>query len=204
MAVANKKGNVFQIYVVDTETTGLTKENEIIEISLYRINDDSQKTFFIKPENIEAIQHEALRINKHKLEDITHQTQEGRDRYKPAQEAMVAIENWMAEDMETAENKVLCGQNITFDLGFMKNMWEKNNAYDTFPFGKRPLIIDTMQIALFLDIVKNERTEYYNLGTLVQKYGVKKEKFHAAASDTRMTKDLFINQVKIVRDLLNK
>lgn len=38
------------IYFLDTETTGLNPlENEIIEISIYRLNDNNQKTWFIRP-----------------------------------------------------------------------------------------------------------------------------------------------------------
>lgn len=195
----------FMIYVVDTETTGLDEnKNEIIEISLYRINDNQQKTWCIKPTNYEVIQPDALRINGHKLDDLKHLTKFGKETYLDSTKVVVEIENWMMEDLGASEDRILVGQNPTFDIGFMKNLWIKNNSIETFPWGKRPHVLDTRQIALFLDLVKGERSEYYNLGSLVEKFGVHKLKAHRAAEDTIMTKNLILAQLDIVRQLLVK
>jgi DNA polymerase III alpha subunit (gram-positive type) len=194
----------FIIYVADTETTGLDPaHNEIIEISFYRLFDNSQRTWCLKPSNYESIQPDALRINGHKLDDLKHLTKHGRDTYQHPTSAIVEIENWMTDDGAAAEDRILVGQNPSFDIEFMQNLWIKQNSAETFPFGRRPFLIDTRQIALFLDLVKSERSEFYNLGSLVEKYGVRREKAHRADSDTRMTKDLFLAQVEIVAGAFN-
>src|ERR1700681_4004762 len=97
----------FSFYVTDIETTGLdSRLHDVIELSLYRLGSDdesAQKTWCIKaltPETYEPI---ALRINGHKLEDISHQTKEGRERYLEPTKALVEIENWMADDGLPAE-----------------------------------------------------------------------------------------------------
>jgi DNA polymerase III epsilon subunit-like protein len=193
----------FTIYVLDTETTGLDSDkNEIIEISFYRLSDDVQKTWFLKPNNYDSIQPDALRINGHKLEDLNLSTKYGKETYQDPAKVIVEIENWMGDDLGTSEDRVLVGQNPSFDIGFMKTLWAANKSSETFPFGKRPFVLDTRQIALFMDIATNKRNDYYNLGSLVEKYGVKKEKSHRSDSDTRMTKDVFLAQMQIVADAL--
>lgn len=191
----------FVIYVADTETTGLDPaHNEIIEISFYRLSDNSQKTWHLKPSNYESIQPDALKINGHKLDDLQHLTKYGRETYQSPSSAIVEIENWMSDDAAAAEDRILIGQNPSFDIEFMQNLWIKQGSFETFPFGRRPFLIDTRQISLFLDLIKSERSEYYNLGALVEKYGVKREKAHRADADTRMTKDIFLAQVEMVAD----
>ena len=130
-------------YVVDIETTGLHVTNcEVIEISLYRFGDESetaQKTWCLKavtPETIEAV---ALRINGHKLDDITHKTKEGRERYLEPSTAIIEIENWLAEDGMPAEKRVLIGQNVNFDKERLEQLWIKCNSKDSFPFGRRTM-----------------------------------------------------------------
>lgn len=198
----NIKDCKFTLYVCDTETTGFINNgpdaNEIIELTLYRLNDDEHKTWFIKPQNYESIQADALRVNGHKIEDLKMLTKYGKDTYQDAIKVVADIENWMNEDGNDSTSRVMIGQNTNFDLVFMKNLWEKCNAWETFPFGPRPFILDTRQIALLIDLIKDERTEYYNLGSLVEKYGVKKEKSHRSFFDTKMTKDLLLAMVKVL------
>ncbi len=189
----------FVLYVLDTETTGLDKEkHEIIELSILRINDSAQKTWCIKPSNYDSIESEALRINGHKLEDLKHQTAFGRETYKAADKVIAEIENWMMEDCVSSSDRILVGQNPSFDVGFLQKFWSNLNSEDTFPFGKRPFIMDTRQIALLIDLALGTRREFYNLGSLASDFGVKKEKAHRADSDTRMTKELWEKQFDLI------
>lgn len=144
-----------------------------------------------------------MRINGHKIEDLKHATKDGRERYRDPSKVLVEIENWLMEDTSASEDKILVGQNIVFDLQFLQTLWAKHNSSETFPFGNRPRLLDTMQIELFLDLIKGERSEYYNLSSLVEKWGVKKERAHAAACDTRMTKNVFLAQCNYVKKYMN-
>lgn len=188
----------FQIYIADTETTGLNYlQHDIVEFSLYHLNQDRQKTWYLKSIRPEHAQPDALRINGHKLEDITHKTAEGREKYREPKDIIVEIENWMLEDMASPEEKILCGQNIQFDENFLKALWESNNAKETYPFGNKPFLLDIRQIELFINLVTGTKNQYYNLGSLVEKYGVKKLKSHRADADVLMTKDVLLNQLKV-------
>jgi DNA polymerase III epsilon subunit-like protein len=195
----------FILYVLDSETTGISSDkHEIIELSIYRLSDDNQKTWFIKPKNYDAIEPDALRINGHKLEDLKLLTKYGQETYQDSVKVVVEIENWMLEDMGSSNDRILIGQNPIFDLQFMQKLWAESNSIETFPFGKRPFVLDTRQIQLFLDLANNTRQDYYNLGSLVERWGVKKEKVHRADTDTRMTKDVLLAQLASIKDIINK
>jgi len=191
----------YTIYVLDTETTGLDSHKyDVIELSLYRLNDDAQKTWLIQPTNLENYEPAALRINGHKLEDLRHETREGRELYKDPNDVIVDIENWLMEDGVPSGQRLCIGHNVSFDLERLEQLWIKCNSKDTYPFGRR--YMDTMVIELFLDYCKGDFANYYNLNTIIKKYGVKNDKAHTAASDTKATKEVFIKQVKYFKEIL--
>jgi DNA polymerase III epsilon subunit-like protein len=188
---------IYSLYVIDTETTSLDHDRQdIIEFSAYRMNDNIQKTWRIKATNAEFITEDALRVNGHKREDILHQTQYGREMYGEPSRVLAEIENWMMSDGFMPNERVFIAHNAIFDLLALRNFWKRHGAIDTFPFGDRPLIIDTRQIEIFSDVATNSKTEYYNLGYLVEKYKIGKEKAHTAAGDVLMTKDLVLHHLK--------
>lgn len=195
--------NEFSIYVVDVESTGLSKEDhEIIELSILRLSDGEQKTWCLKPKKYDTITADALRINKHKIEDLKHQTEYGKQTYQDPSKVISAVEMWMLEDGVSSEDRVLCGQNIKFDCGMLEKLWAQEGYADTFPFGTRPFMQDTREIAIFLDIVNKTRSPYYNLSSLIKSRGIKNAKAHSAESDVQATKELFIAQVEYVRELM--
>lgn len=191
-------------YVADIETTGLDSHaHDVIELSLYRMGDtseNSQKTWCLKPLTPETVQEAALKINGHKLEDLLHKTKEGRERYLDPNKALVEIENWLSEDGVPAEKRFLIGHNIGFDKDRLEQLWEKCNAKDSFPFGRR--LMDTMENALFFDYCLEQFAEGYSLANLNKKYGIKNEKAHTAAADVKATKEVFEKQVELMRKLI--
>jgi len=205
------------IYVQDTETTGLQPGvNEIIELSLLRLTstesgfESDQRTWLIRATKPEFIQDDALAVNGHKKEDILWQTKYGRDNYKKPADAVIEIEDWIAEDKMSAHDRVFAGQNPIFDFEHMTALWKDCNSLDTFPFltNYKKLIVDTIQLALFFDICIGRKREKYNLGSLIKDFGIKKEKAHKADADTRMAADLLIKFIEtcspIVREKLAK
>lgn len=188
----------FCIYVLDTETTGLDPDlNDVIELSIYRLSDDTQKTWCIKPLNFDTIEAQALKINGHKLEDLKHETKYGRETYLSASKVIVEVENWMMEDGARSEDRILLGQNPSFDKAFLEKLWLKCNSKGTFPFGRK--LIDTIQIVLLIDLARGHKRQAYGLGALVGDFGVKKEKAHRADADTRMTKDLWLKLLDLAK-----
>lgn len=193
----------YSFYVADIETTGLDSHaHDVIELSLYRLGatgEEAQKTWCFKPLTPDTIDLEALRINGHKLDDLLHKTREGRERYLDPSSSIVDVENWLADDGFPAEKRFLIGQNVGFDKDRLEQLWIKCNAKGSFPFGRR--IMDTMQIELFFDFCKGQFAEGYSLKNLGKKYGVKNEKAHSAAADTKATKEVFEKQVEYFKEV---
>lgn len=186
----------YELYVLDTETTGLDAiKNDPIEISIYRLSDDTQKTWCLKPINFEEISVDALRVNGHLLEDLKGLTKEGRERYLTPTKVLVEIENWLMEDGFRSEDRLMVGQNIGFDKEMLIQLWKKCNSSGTFPFSKK-YSLDTMGIEFFMDYCKDVKAEGYSLRNLVKKYGVTNSKAHSAAADTKATMEVFRKQVE--------
>src|SRR5690606_7795873 len=121
-------------YVCDVETTGRDPEkHDIIEVCFWRIGDPEAKTWRLTPLSPENIEDDALRINKHLREDILHQTEEGRVKYRHPSGVPPEIEMWMMEDGAAGEERVIIGQNPDFYYGFLLAHWKKMNAEDDSP-----------------------------------------------------------------------
>lgn len=194
----------YQFYVVDCETTGLDEiKHEPIEISIYRLSDGEQKTWFLRPITLEFIDVGALKTHGYSLEDIRGLNKEGREKFLAADKQIIDIENWLNDDNCPANNRVMVGQNIDFDKKMLQKLWEKCNSYDTFPFSER-LRMDTMQIEIFMDYCKGQLAEGYSLNALSKKYGVKNEKAHTASEDVKTTLGVFIKQTEVWKGLLSK
>jgi DNA polymerase III alpha subunit (gram-positive type) len=191
------------LYVLDCESTGLNCNiHEPIEISIHRLSDDVQKTWFLQPLNIESIDPGALRVNGHKLEDLKLLTPFGRETYKDPKKQMIDIENWVMEDSVPSENRILVGQNVLFDKQLLESSWTRNGCKDSFPFGRR--YMDTAQIEFFLNYCEGKMLEGYSLSNITKKYGVKNEKAHSAEADVKATKEVFFKQVEYFKKKLIK
>lgn len=190
-------------YVFDVETTGKDPEvNEIIEISFVRLfihsmNNISkdQKTWFIRPKNINHIDDEALAVNGHKKEDLLHKTQYGKETYRDLEEVLPEIELWVAEDNVSINDRILAGHNIKkFDIPFLFSAWKKGGSPETIPFNleKERSVIDTMDLVKFVDLCTGKRRRYLNLGSLQKAFHIKKAKAHTAEGDAQMNADFLI------------
>lgn len=192
----------YSIYVLDTETTGLDPvKYDVIEVSILRLEDGEQKSWFMQPTNPAQFEVAALRINGHKIEDLRHETVEGRETYQDPNKTIIDIENWLMEDGLPTQQRVLIGQNISFDRDMLKHLWRKCDSADSFPFGRK--YMDTMVIEMFLDYCNGEMDKKYSLVNIIKQYGVKNEKAHNAAADVRATKEVFVAQVERVKKLFD-
>lgn len=192
----------YSVYVIDSETTGLDSHlYDIIELSIYRLKDDVQKTWLLQPTNPQNYEPTALRINGHKIEDLRHETSQGRNLYIDPNKVIVEIENWLMEDGLPTEQRLCIGQNVSFDLARLEQLWIKCNSRDSYPFGRRYL--DTMVIELFTDFCKGQFSEGYSLNSIIKKYGIKNDKAHSAAADTKATKEVFMKQVEFFKKILS-
>lgn len=203
--------NGYVLYVMDTETTGLEEDNDVVEISMSRFSMDNpderdQKTWYLKALNPLTIQDDALRINGHKREDILHFTKFGRETYKEPTEVVAEIERWVLEDDVSAVDRIAGGQNILFDIKMLKALWARVGATETFPFAveKNNRIIDTKQFAIAIDLCTGRRRRFYNLSSLVKAFKVKKRKAHRAEDDVAMTVDLLVKMLEPLKPAISE
>jgi DNA polymerase III alpha subunit (gram-positive type) len=205
----------YVIYVIDTETTGLSAvDNDIVEISMARLicNDDGvyqdfdQKSWLLKAMNPKTIQDEALAVNGHKREDILCLSKYGKENYKMPVDVVNDIEMWMMDDNVSAVDRIWAGQNPYFDIDACKELWKRCGKEGEFPFeiGNGNRVVDTKQIVALYDLCTGKRRKYYGLGQLIKACKVKKEKAHRADADVRMTKDLLLFLINIIKPTVMK
>jgi DNA polymerase III alpha subunit (gram-positive type) len=185
------------LYVCDTETTGLDYlENDIIELSLIRLNNGEQETWKIRPTDFSTIQVKALEVNNTNINDLKNP-----EIYMEVDKVLPLIENWIVDDGCSLYDRVLVGHNIQFDFNFMLSMWEKANTAETFPFSRFGNLIDTKGLVLLYDYLSEKDESKYNLAACVKRFGLQKRAFHGAAEDTAATKDLFEYLCKQLRSI---
>ena len=116
---------------VDTETMGLDPEvHEMIEFAV-KTSNGKKIHFKIKPQHIETASPRALEING-------YSPARWKDAIEPKQAALIIYE-WLGD-------AIIIGQNVKFDIGFIKSLLKKENIYYSRNFLR--LSGDTMTLAL--------------------------------------------------------
>jgi DNA polymerase III epsilon subunit-like protein len=189
----------YELYVVDTETTGLClADHSPTEISIYRLATEEQRTWYLRPINLETISIDALRVTGQKIEDLKWQTQYGRQIYQEPSKVLVEIEEWLAQDNVSSTDRLIVGHNAKFDKDMMFELWKKCGTEGTYPFNEK-YCLDTMVAEFMIDLAKNEIAQGYGLKNLCKKYGVKNEKAHSSEADTRATVEVFRKQIEVLK-----
>lgn len=165
-----------EIVVFDTETSGLkASEDRIIELAAkkYIVSNDELKYadelhLYIQP---------PFAISE-KITELTGITNEKLATY-PMEDVL------FPEIQEFFRACVVSAHNSSFDVRFMKALYERNNA--SF---EPQAVIDTLEMAR--DLVLHTETENYKLGTLAKVFGLDEGiQFHNALDDVTVTALLF-------------
>lgn len=197
------------LYSLDTETTGLSpQDNEIVELSFCRFKLENPenteiKTWLLRATNPETADANSLKISGHKREDVLHLTKFGQENYLDPATTLPQIENWIASDDFSLDERIMVGQNIMFDYEMLVSLWKRNDNLDTFPFqmGPNKNVLDTKSLALLVDVCTGKKRNRYALGTLIKAFGIKKRKAHRAEDDALMARDLFLTLIDPVKSV---
>lgn len=112
-------------YILDTETTGLDNEiQELTELAIVRCEDLMQKVWHIRIKHPERASPEALRITGKTIRYLLNNG-------KYVEEIADDVENFLNEDGETPESRVMIAHNSPFDCRFCTTAWA--NAGKIFP-----------------------------------------------------------------------
>lgn len=141
------------IAIVDLETSGLNpKIHEILEIGMVLVN---QKTLEVidtldvkvKPEHIETASPRALAVNGYSEEEWKDAV--------PLRQAMISLTT-------KAKNAIFCGQNVHFDIAFVKEAFEKTGVQNLLDYH----CVDLFTMSWF--IFRNSKLDYFNLKAVTE------------------------------------
>jgi DNA polymerase III epsilon subunit-like protein len=104
-------------YIADTETTGLmTDIHEINQISILRVIDKEQLSLQIKVRHPHVYNSQALEVQGITQEDLMKGV--------PIEEAVEAVEMFLAEDGKTKAHRCIIAHNAPFDRKFIHRAWD--------------------------------------------------------------------------------
>ncbi len=175
----------------DTETTGLDpKENDIVQIAaLYEVDKEivDKIQLQMQPINWGSVSEEALKVNGYTLDDLRG--------FMPADAAycqLVKFLNKYIDRYNKADKLLSAGQNVRFDIDFLRQFFFKNNnQYFGAYFDYHALDLQAMTALL----VRNKMLEVENfkLTTVAEAVGVDLgENAHDAMNDIIATREVFI------------
>lgn len=191
------------LLVIDTETTGLDSElNSILSIcaNLYDSDRKLISSYYAECTSEDTkIDLAALKVNRYSLAKISS--------FKSEKEIMYNFCDWLLS-LPAKQEVVLCGHNVHFDIGFIKNRLRKYNI-SGFDQAVSHRVIDTASIGRFLSLsghLQDQKVSLQNLAiTLEVEYD--KLKHHQADYDVELTaKVLFkmIDKLKVSNNGENK
>lgn len=165
---------------LDIETTGLSaQKDELIELSAIRVSTDFQKDI--------ALFDELVKPNQEISPFITRLTGISNEMVRTAKTV-----DEIHEDFKKflKPNDIICGHNIMFDIGFLreKGFAIENEHLDTFPLSNI--------------LLPNEPS--YSLEILTKRFEIEHENAHRALADVRANLELFKELVNIAHHLDEK
>jgi len=197
---------VDRLLVIDTETTGLdSKNNQILQLSAiyYEYGKEVSKfdKYILLELDFKNVSLGALKVNKTKFKDVLTKTTSGggsTSRYSE-KEIVFNFCDWLLE-LNLAKDTLLVGQNVSFDLNFIKELfikynvsnWESVLPYRTY---------DTMSIHYLLSRTGIIDDSYDgSLGKIAAKLGIDTTtlNLHNSLEDVRLTANIvFVAEVKL-------
>jgi len=166
---------------LDTETTGLSRENdEIISIAFIlldeKLKEIKRAAFYAMP--TVPVSPEAAKVN-----GFTKELWE--ERGATTQALLVqAVDNFLPKDRVTA-----VGHNVDFDLSFTRKLLTAR-VFNT-RFYRHSL--DTLSLSIFCDLLHfGKKSNSYTLENLCTRFGISNRYAHDAASDVQATLELFL------------
>lgn len=187
------------ILFIDTETTGVdANKHTIIELSA-RLDVDGKTvdrfhSKFFNPAGI-SVDLGALKVNKTSVSTLITLGQEDKE--------FVRFADWLLTiPSKVKGNVVVCGQNVQFDINFIKALLNKYSMT-----GLESIIgykyIDTFSLAITLiqaGIIRSEKT---NLESLAQALDIDTSKYdlHTAVGDTDLVAEVYYKITKRLTDL---
>jgi len=183
---------VSKILIIDTETGGLDPAiHSILSLGAVVLENneikDSKEWFIIEP--IIHVTVDAMAINEIALDQLPYKA-------SLAADVVQQLEEWLALNFG-AEKITLGGQNINFDVAFLKRLYQFNPVYS---FNKRfsYRMVDTASIAWYLMETGKLQIEKPSLTLLFQYFNLTPPVAHTALGDALATANLLVKLKELV------
>lgn len=186
-----------KVYIaIDTETGGLNPQYfGLIEVAIAIIINNrviKRKNYFMFSPDKEYTE-EALKLNGYSLEEVR--------KFPPSSKIVQEIkEDILFRYAETYEPTAMVpiGHNVSFDLGFMKQLFKDHNDSEFWDFNiDEENAIDTLALAKELGKKGVISPENNKLTTLIEYFNIKTSKLHKAKNDVDATIELLERLGKI-------
>jgi DNA polymerase III epsilon subunit-like protein len=179
-----------KFFAFDTETTGLDAHagDEVLSLAYVLLDDDlnelAAEQFFAHPSDPSRVSPEAARINGYSPDVWDAKGAVTQDALY-----LLLATAWKKHELRRA---VPLGHNVPFDVGFLEVRGRKDAA---FAAAMRQALgyhkIDTIGIALALDVANKVKGGSYSLGPLCARYDVELLHAHDSLYDVRATVELY-------------
>lgn len=187
---------MLKLCILDCETTGLdNRKCALVQLSgKVMINKEVVSTFDfkIRPFEDSEIQDEALKVNGLTLEELMS--------YPAPSEALVQIKEYFYQFVDHDDPKDLLipvGYNVKFDEGFVKSLFNKLNAYNSYKniFSHRTIDVMGMALAYLFNTGEAEKMEKFHQYNVADALGISynKDGLHEATEDASICEKIFLD-----------
>lgn len=182
-------------FAFDTETTGLDPNtgDEIISLAYMLLDENfvcaKKEQWFVNPSPGTVVSPEAARINGY-----TPELWASRNAIEQDDLIVKLISLWSTHGVRRAYP---LGQNVGFDVNFLEALGRRNAAFAAAQ--KQALAyhkVDTLSIAVSLDVAHAVSDMRYNLTALAERWEVPLTNAHDSLADLEATVEVFLKLVK--------
>lgn len=172
-----------KLLFTDTETGGLNPEKHSLLSVAFIVWDGKElqkDNFYIKQKNYNCTD-EALKINNINLKTISENSVSKRYIIEYIREI---------KSLYFGGKKItLAGQNVNFDCGFLKKLYEEENEDYLSDFNYR--VLDVSSVLKFMYIAKKIPSDISSLDAAINYFGISMGLRHSAMSDCEATLEVF-------------
>lgn len=173
----------------DTETTGLTENSAMFQISgVIEIDGEEKEEFdiFCKPHEGADISEQALEVTGMSREEL-----ESFQSPKKAYEELVEIFSKYIDKFNKDDKFIIAGQNVKFDIDVLNRFFRRNNDNYLGSFLNYKQVFDTLSIYMALEIADVvPKLENHKLDTICKIMGVELSNAHNSLADVKATKEV--------------
>jgi DNA polymerase III alpha subunit (gram-positive type) len=194
---------MLKLCVIDVETTGLDdRKNALVQASgkiLIGGKEVSSFDFKVRPFDTDEIQDEALAVNHLTLEEIAS--------YPTADEVVPKMKEYFYQFVDHDDPKdllTMVGFNIKFDQGFMRSLFFKANALNSFKniFHYKTIDVQALVLGYLFANGLDQDMMAFHQKDCARAIGIEvdEEKLHEAQEDSSLSLKIFNKMIDKLRD----